>query len=79
MPRMDARAETRTELYGPIDPHDAGLLALDEPHSMLYRADDFSTLSLIFVDHAVADKLIAGYWMLALGQSREIIGRYSAG
>jgi hypothetical protein len=46
---------------------------------MLDRADDFSILSLILVDHAVADKLIAGYWMLALGQSREIIGRYSAG
>ena len=37
MPCMDAHAPPRAELYPPIEPHDAGMLALDDVHTMYWE------------------------------------------
>ena len=34
---MDAHAPPRVELYPPIEPHDAGMLALDDVHTMYWE------------------------------------------
>ena len=37
MPCMDAHAPPRAELYPPIEPYDAGMLALDDVHTMYWE------------------------------------------
>ena len=38
MPRMDTRTDVRAELYPALEPHDRGLLRLDEMHTMYWEA-----------------------------------------
>ena len=37
MPRMDTRTDVRAELYPALEPHDQGMLALDDVHTMYWE------------------------------------------